>query len=257
MKCMFEAAGVRLINTNGERHGTVTPRLRDVQFEVTTLRIDVATNGRHAEVAFTTDWQLDASRRDLTINSMFCDLDGHVYDYYYGYDDLLQRRVRFVGDPEQRIREDYLRILRYFRFYGRTAERPDAHDERTVRAIAANCGGLRQMSGERVWGELKKILLGRHAGALVLKMVECGAAEHIGLPARPNCEQFRRVCEANVEFAGLGAPMSAVTMVSGLLDGEEDALQLHLRLKLSAYERDLARFLAVNAAATRDVVDLL
>lgn len=153
MKGMFEAAGVRMVNTNGEKHGTVTPRFGDAQFEVTTLRIDVATNGRHAEVEFTTDWQLDASRRDLTINSMFCDLEGNVFDYCYGYDDLLKRHVRFVGDPAQRIREDYLRILRYFRFYGRMADTAAAHDEPTVRAIADNIEGLARVSGERVWGE--------------------------------------------------------------------------------------------------------
>ena len=105
-----------MINTNGERHGTVTPRINDKQnFEITTLRIDVITNGRHAEVQFTTDWQLDAYRRDLTINSMFLGFDGTVYDYFNGYEDLMKRRVRFVGDPDMRIKEDYLRILRYFR----------------------------------------------------------------------------------------------------------------------------------------------
>lgn len=105
-----------MINTNGERHGTVTPRINDKQnFEITTLRIDVLTNGRHAEVEFTTDWELDAYRRDLTINSMFLGFDGTVYDYFNGYEDLMQRRVRFVGDPNLRIKEDYLRILRYFR----------------------------------------------------------------------------------------------------------------------------------------------
>lgn len=136
MKQMFQQENIRMINTNGERHGTITPRLNDEQnFEITTLRIgmcmpvvwlnsschlaffaDVLTNGRHAEVQFTTDWQLDAYRRDLTINSMFLGFDGTVYDYFNGYEDLMQRRVRFVGEPSQRIQEDYLRILRYFRW---------------------------------------------------------------------------------------------------------------------------------------------
>lgn len=115
MRAMFEAEEVRMVNVNGEKHGTITPRIKENQFEVTTLRVDDKTDGRHAEVIFTTDWMIDASRRDLTINSMFLDLDGNVYDYFYGYEDMLQRRVKFVGDPEQRILEDYLRILRYFR----------------------------------------------------------------------------------------------------------------------------------------------
>lgn len=116
---MFAKENIRMINMNGERHGTITARINDKQnFEITTLRIDVLTNGRHAEVQFTTDWQLDAYRRDLTVNSMFLGFDGTVYDYFNGYEDLMERRVRFVGDPDLRIKEDYLRILRYFR-YGR------------------------------------------------------------------------------------------------------------------------------------------
>lgn len=115
MRAMFEVEEVRMVNVNGEKHGTITPRIKENQFEVTTLRVDDKTDGRHAEVTFTTDWMIDASRRDLTINSMFLDFDGNVYDFFYGYEDLLKRRVKFVGDPAQRILEDYLRILRYFR----------------------------------------------------------------------------------------------------------------------------------------------
>lgn len=116
MKDMFNTEKIRMINMNGEKHGTVTPRINDKQnFEITTLRIDVVTDGRRAEVQFTTDWMLDAFRRDLTINSMFLGLDGSVYDYFFGYDDLKKHRIAFVGDASTRIQEDYLRILRYFR----------------------------------------------------------------------------------------------------------------------------------------------
>nr|XP_023023810.1 CCA tRNA nucleotidyltransferase 1, mitochondrial-like [Leptinotarsa decemlineata] len=116
MKEMFTAENVRLINMNGEKHGTITPRINDKEnFEVTTLRIDVVTDGRHAKVQFTTDWMLDALRRDLTINSMFLGLEGSVYDYFFGYEDLKKHKVVFVGDAVTRIQEDYLRILRYFR----------------------------------------------------------------------------------------------------------------------------------------------
>lgn len=116
MKDMFTKENIRMINMNGEKHGTITPRINDnSNFEVTTLRIDVVTDGRHAEVQFTTNWLLDALRRDLTINSMYLGLDGSVYDYFYGYDDLKKRRIAFVGDAVTRIQEDYLRILRYFR----------------------------------------------------------------------------------------------------------------------------------------------
>ena len=113
MKDMFTSEEVRMINEKGEKHGTITARINNMEnFEVTTLRIDVLTNGRHAQVEFTKDWKLDANRRDLTINSMFLDLDGRVYDYFYGYDDLKGKKVVFVGKASIRIQEDYLRILR-------------------------------------------------------------------------------------------------------------------------------------------------
>lgn len=118
MKEMFEKEEIRMINVKGEKHGTVTARINDKEnFEVTTLRIDIVTDGRHADVEFTKDWKLDANRRDLTINSMFLDLDGKLYDYFYGYDDLEKKKIVFVGDAGTRICEDYLRILRYIVHY--------------------------------------------------------------------------------------------------------------------------------------------
>jgi tRNA nucleotidyltransferase (CCA-adding enzyme) len=115
MKDMFTKEDIRMINMKGEKHGTITARINKENFEVTTLRIDVTTDGRHAEVEFTKDWQLDANRRDLTINSMFLGVDGTIYDYFRGIEDIKERKLKFVGDAETRIREDYLRILRYFR----------------------------------------------------------------------------------------------------------------------------------------------
>lgn len=114
MKEMFEKEEIRMLNVKGEKHGTVTARINDKEnFEVTTLRIDSITDGRHAEVEFTKDWKLDACRRDLTINSMFLDFDGKLYDYFYGHDDLKNKKIVFVGNASTRICEDYLRILRY------------------------------------------------------------------------------------------------------------------------------------------------
>merc|ERR550519_2760186 len=106
---MFDTENIRMINNQGEKHGTITARINDKDnFEVTTLRVDKVTDGRRAEVEFTKDWQLDANRRDLTINSMFLGLDGTVYDYFNGIEDLKAKKVKFVGDPVQRIQEDYL-----------------------------------------------------------------------------------------------------------------------------------------------------
>ncbi|XP_031327539.1 CCA tRNA nucleotidyltransferase 1, mitochondrial [Photinus pyralis] len=205
MKEMFTTENVRMINTKGEKHGTITPRINDKEnFEVTTLRIDVTTDGRHAEVVFTTDWLLDANRRDLTINSMFLGLDGSVYDYFYGYEDIQKRRVVFVGDAITRIQEDYLRILRYFRFYGRIAKVANAHENDTLNAIRNNVEGLEQISGERIWVELKQILEGNFAGDLMATIIEVGIAPYIGKSPKFKISIMYRV----VQICGspLGSP---------------------------------------------------
>lgn len=242
MKEMFNAEGIRMINNKGERHGTITPRINDKEnFEVTTLRIDVRTDGRHAEVEFTTDWKLDANRRDLTINSMFLGLDGTVYDYFNGYRDLQARRVAFVGDANTRIQEDYLRILRYFRFYGRIAEQPNNHDDDTLQAIRDNATGLEKISGERIWTELRKILEGRFAGELVKTMISLGLGPYIGLPGEPDIKEFDRVWGLNcVE------KLKPMTLLAALFRNQEEVMQFHSRVKLSAYERDLTLFIVEN-----------
>ncbi|XP_017008359.2 CCA tRNA nucleotidyltransferase 1, mitochondrial [Drosophila takahashii] len=241
MKKMFEKEEVRMINANGEKHGTITPRINDKEnFEVTTLRIDIRTDGRHAEVVYTTDWQLDANRRDLTINSMFLGFDGTVYDYFYGYDDLQERRVVFVGDADIRIKEDFLRILRYFRFYGRIAKEEKSHDQATLAAVKDNAAGLARISGERIWMELQKIVVGNYGSALLLEMHRCNLFEHIGLPAEPNLQEFERLCAALEHFE---KPHYPILYMTGMLHSIEDAMTMHKRLKLSAYERDLARFI--------------
>ncbi|CAG9789363.1 unnamed protein product [Diatraea saccharalis] len=182
MKDMFTVENIRMINMNGEKHGTITPRINDKEnFEVTTLRIDMITDGRHAEVEFTTDWKLDANRRDLTINSMFLGFDGSVYDYFYGYEDLQNRRIAFVGDPDVRVKEDYLRIMRYFRFYGKIAQYPDRHEEETLKILKNNVDGLQNISGERIWVELKKTLQGNFAGYLLKTMIDVGVGPFIGM----------------------------------------------------------------------------
>ena len=137
MKTMFTKEEIRMINVEGgEKHGTITARIDDkFNFEVTTLRIDKVTDGRHAEVEFTKDWQIDAERRDLTVNSMFLNMDGTVVDFFDGRKDLQNNRIAFVGSAEKRIQEDYLRILRYFRFYGRLCELENEHEEETMNAI--------------------------------------------------------------------------------------------------------------------------
>ncbi|XP_022217856.2 CCA tRNA nucleotidyltransferase 1, mitochondrial [Drosophila obscura] len=241
MKEMFTKENVRMINAKGEKHGTITPRINGKEnFEVTTLRIDVRTNGRHADVVFTTDWQLDANRRDLTINSMFLSFDGTVYDYFYGYDDLQQRRVVFVGDADIRIKEDYLRILRYFRFYGRIANDAQSHDVSTLAAIKENAEGLARVSGERIWSELQKIIVGNYGPQLVLQMHRCNLIQQCGLPVEPNLKEFQRLCDALDQFE---KPHYPILYMTGLIHSLEETMMLHERLKLSAFERDLALFI--------------
>jgi len=154
-------AGFKPVPT-GIEHGTVTVVIDKHPFEVTTLRKDVETYGRHAKVEFGRDWKADAERRDFTINALSVARDGTVYDYVDGLDDLAQRRVRFIGDPAKRIAEDYLRILRFFRFhaaYG-TSDHPDIAG---LTACIAGRDGLDQLSRERVRMELLKLVVAPHA----------------------------------------------------------------------------------------------
>lgn len=239
MKEMFTRENIRMINMNGEKHGTITPRINDKEnFEVTTLRVDMVTDGRHAEVEFTTDWKLDANRRDLTINSMFLGFDGSVYDYFFGFEDLKKRRIAFVGDPDIRVKEDYLRIMRYFRFYGRIAEDPDKHEEETLNVLRKNADGLQNVSGERIWVELKKMLQGKFAGSLLRCVIDCGIGKYIGLPSHPNIEELNRVIKRAEHLL-----LHPISYMAALLHDMDDVTFLHSRLKFSGYDRDLTYFL--------------
>jgi poly(A) polymerase len=166
------AAGIRSVPT-GLAHGTVTALTAGGPVEITTLRRDVSTDGRHATVAFSQDWREDAARRDFTINALYADpRDLTVHDYFGGLDDLAARRLRFIGDAEQRIREDYLRILRYFRFQARFGSLPaDAAAEAACSALAP---GLEGLSRERIASELLLLLALPDPAATVLRMADLG-----------------------------------------------------------------------------------
>ena len=146
---------VKVINT-GISHGTVTAILNNKKFEVTTLRKDVSTDGRHANVEFTSDWKQDASRRDFTINAIYSDIFGRIYDPLNGIMDLQNGKIKFIGIPDERIQEDYLRILRYFRFF--TQYSKTNHDQVTIGSIKRYINGLNKISNERIFVELKKII---------------------------------------------------------------------------------------------------
>lgn len=235
---ILEKENIRLVNKGGLKHGTVTPHVDGVNFEITTLRIDVVTDGRHAVVEFTKDWKLDAGRRDLTVNSMFLGMDGTVYDYFNGYEDLKKRQIRFVGDAKQRISEDYLRILRYFRFYGRLANEPDLHDNYILEVIREKGNGLKQISGERIWSELNKILEGTFGPDLMKTILDLGLGPYIGLPDQPNVDEFDNIIKRSK-----GLKLYPITMLTAFLRDPQDMIELNNRLKFRVFDRDLGLFL--------------
>jgi len=166
-----QAAGFRTVPT-GKEHGTITVIAGGEAYEVTTLRADVATDGRHASVAFGKDWKADAERRDFTINALYATAAGEVIDLVGGLADLETRTLRFIGDAEARIREDYLRILRFFRFFAWYGNgRPDPEG---LRACARLKDGMVRLSAERVWAELKKLLAAPDPSRALLWMRQTG-----------------------------------------------------------------------------------
>lgn len=177
---LLTEAGVKVIPT-GIDHGTVTAVLDSEVFQITTLRKDVETNGRHAVVAFTDDWAEDAGRRDFTLNTLLADLKGGIYDPLgTGLRDLRQRKIRFVGEADIRIREDYLRILRFFRFHARYGKgRPDAL---ALKACAKYAHKLKILSKERVTQEILKILSGPQAGSIIPYMNKSGVLKALADP---------------------------------------------------------------------------
>lgn len=172
---LLEAAGIKAVPT-GIAHGTVTAVVGKSHFEITTLREDVETYGRRAKVAFTSDWAADAARRDFTFNAMFCDASGAVFDPFDGIADLRAGRVRFVGDAEARIREDVLRLLRFFRFHAHYGKgEPEASGLAACRKLAHL---LPTLSGERVAGELLRLLAAPDPATVLTLMEREGVLAH-------------------------------------------------------------------------------
>jgi poly(A) polymerase len=222
-----KAAGLAAVPT-GIAHGTITVIAEHVPYEVTTLREDVETHGRHATVAFTADWAADARRRDFTINALYCAADGEVFDPLEGYADLAQRRVRFIGDARARIREDYLRILRFFRFTAEYGEGPPDADG--LGACVAEREGLAILSAERIRQELLRLLAARRGPELVATMQGYGLATYV-LPVAPRPHLLRRL--ADIEGALALTPDAALRLGALAVEIPEDADRLRTRLRLS------------------------
>ena len=185
---LFRDKGYTVVPT-GLSHGTVTVVCQGEPYEITTLRRDKECDGRWANVEFTWDWEEDARRRDFTFNAMSIDLEtGELYDYFGGEEDLLNGRVRFVGNACERILEDRLRILRFYRFLGRYEHFREL-DEEALLAITQEAPGLAEISGERIWMEMSKILRSNRIGMLSILMEQTRVLDSIGL-ASPGTEHL-------------------------------------------------------------------
>ena len=237
---ILSAAGLRVVPT-GLQHGTVTAVSGGRGYEVTTLRRDVDTDGRHAAVAWTEDWQEDAARRDFTMNAMSMGRDGAVWDYFGGAQDLRDGRVRFVGDPAARIAEDYLRVLRFFRFHARYgAGLPDGP---ALDALRGGVPGLARLSPERVWSELKRILATPDPRCAVALMMKLGVLPAVlPLPLAP---------DRLARLVGAGAPPDPLLRLAALAPEADAPLAEALRMATS--ERD--RLLGWHGAAPTPGLD--
>ena len=230
-----KAAGLAAIPT-GIEHGTITVVANHIPFEVTTLRRDVATDGRRATVAFTDDWAEDAARRDFTMNALYCNARGVVHDPLGGYADISARRVRFIGDAELRIREDYLRILRFFRFHA-------TYGAGDLDAVGAGAcvrlrAGLAQLSAERVGSEMLRLLAARNAAPVINTMFGLGLLVDV-LRVAPRLVRFERLVA--IEIALNVAPDPALRLAALAVHVLDDVTPLADRLRLSKDQHSVLR----------------
>lgn len=235
----LEVAGIKVIPT-GIKYGTVTAVINKKPFEITTLRHDVKTDGRHAKVKYTDDWLADAKRRDFTMNALYLDMDGNVHDPLKGLADIKAGKVRFIGDAEKRIKEDALRILRLFRF---SSEYDDnGVDEEGILASIEHKSMIRDLSGERIWQEFKKILCSRQAMHIIEVLSVIGLLDEI-LPGHSGYEPFQKYVSREVTLG----QMQPIGRLSVLLENDAALLkQTCLHLKLSNKARDQLFAYAAN-----------
>lgn len=246
----IRAAGLKAVPT-GIAHGTITAVLADGPVEVTTLRRDVATDGRHAIVAFTDDWQADAARRDFTINALSADVDGRVHDHFGGLDDLTAGIVRFIGDPVARIDEDHLRILRFFRFHARFGGGRDPHPA-SLAACAARANSLMALSRERIADELLKLLALADAAPTVARMESIGILR----PVVPEIDArgAARLSTLIAREQRIGEEPAALRRLGALLPPDAAIVDgVAARLRLSNAARRRLSLIATRAEA--DVAD--
>lgn len=244
----LQDAGI-VVKPTGIKHGTITAIIDAQPFEITTLRRDVKTDGRHAEVVFGTSWDDDAKRRDFTVNGLSCDMDGQLYDTVGGLADLQTGRIRFIGDATKRITEDYLRILRLFRFWARFGQQPI--DNATLNAVNEQTDGLQYLSAQRVWTELRKVLAVPRAGEAFRLMQDYGVLPSLFDGQYYKTEQLSAFCmvEDAIALAPENDPTTALRRLAALFAYRTqqgwtiDWSMLRDRLQLSNREADHLRAL--------------
>jgi poly(A) polymerase len=241
---LLEGAGIKAIPT-GLDHGTVTAVKNGKIFEITSLRRDVATDGRHAIIAYTREWDEDAARRDFTINALYAAADGEIFDYTGGLPDLIAGKVRFVGDPAARIAEDYLRILRLFRFHAWYGK--GEMDAPALRAAAEAKAGLKQLSGERIAKELLRLLECPNPAPVLRVMAASGILTEL-LPLALQLPRLERMIPIDAE--NLFPPDALLRLVALLPDDISAARAAAERFKLSGADRARLEDLAGAADGT-------
>lgn len=238
---IYEGNGYRWIPT-GIDHGTITVMIDGEPYEVTTFRSDVETDGRHAVTVYTRDLIVDLERRDLTINAIAMDFDGQtLVDPFDGQNDLSKGIVRFVGDADKRIQEDYLRILRWFRFLGRFSSEFTANSI-AAKAITRHGAGLKKISVERIWSEFSKILTGPNAASVIRLMNETGVTKEIGIK-NFNADSLENLQGKNVTSAG--------RLAAGV---GSDAIRITTAWKMSNQEAETVRFVSDRLQRTYDEI---
>jgi tRNA nucleotidyltransferase/poly(A) polymerase len=240
-KAVYDKYGVHYFET-GIKHGTITVSLNHQCYEITSLRVDTNTDGRWAEVKFVSDWKLDSERRDLTINSMMMTFNHQIIDHFNGINDLQNGVIRLVGDANKRLQEDYLRILRCYRFWGRFGKGEMLQE--TQDAITKNAEGLKNISRERIWQEMYKILLHENCYQILSLMKKNGVFPYINIHPEVNVETVRYFRDLTTEPVVLLAIfcMSMPDNNHGL--GFFD--KLCIDWKLSSEEAALGKFVVKN-----------
>jgi poly(A) polymerase len=229
-----EAAGLKTV-PSGIEHGTVIIVAGHHGYETTTLREDVETDGRRAKVRFGRDWETDARRRDFTVNALYCEADGTIVDHVGGLEDIGTRTIRFIGEPEERIREDYLRILRFFRFFAWYGTgRPDTHG---LLACTRLKDGLAGLSAERVWTEMRRLLEAPDPTRAILWMRQAGVLTRV-LPESEKwgIDALRPLIAAEKAFKW--QPDALLRLAAIIPHAPERAASVAERWKLSNAERD-------------------